>query len=130
MMTVDTQSVVDKKDLIQRAKEALAAVKKNSKLRDHLIKLVVMNNIMRAFVTVYDMPADFKATQQVFQETLTRVQARKNRLWLTSDLIGAQEAVHAYELLIESSSEEQIAEMLEFVNFNRSEGRWGILTDK
>lgn len=130
MMSADTQSVVDKNDLIQRAKEALAAVKKNSKLRDHLIKLVVMNNIMRAFVVVYDMPADFKARQEVFQATLVRVQARKNRLWLTSDLICAQEAVHAYELLIESSTEEQIAEMLEFVNFNRSEGRWGILTDK
>lgn len=130
MMTTDTQSVVDKNDLIQRAKEALAGVKKNSKLRDHLIKLVVMNNIMRAFVMVYDMPADFKTKQEVFQATLIRVQARKNRLWLTSDLISAQEAVHAYELLIESSSEEQIAEMLEFVNFNREEGRWGILTDK
>lgn len=129
MMSVE-QSIVDKEDLIARAKEALAGVKKNSKLRDHLIRLVVMQNIMRAFVTVYQMPADFTAKQAAFLETLTRVQNRKNRLWLTSDLICAQEAVNAYETLIESSSEEQIAEMLEFVNYNREQGHWAIMKKK
>lgn len=129
MMSVE-QSIVDKEDLITRAKEALAGVKKHSKLRDHYFKLVVMNHIMRAFVTVYEMPADFKAKQEAFLNTLARVESRKPRMWLTSDLICAQEAVLAYETLIESSSEEQIAEMLEFVNFNREEGRWAILPGK
>lgn len=130
MKTTDTAAIVKKEDLIQRAKEALTGVKKGSKLRDHYIKLVVMNNIMRAFVTVYDMPKDFKNRQEAFLETLVRVESRKNRAWLTSDLIAVQEALQAYETLIDSSSEEMIAEMLEFVNYNREQGRWAIMKKK
>ena len=130
MMTTDTAAIVEKEDLIQRAKEALAGVKKGSKLRDHYIKLVVMNNIMRAFVTVYDMPKDFKNRQDALLEALIRVESRKNRMWFTSDLIVVQEALQAYETLIESSSEEMIAEMLDFVNYNREQGRWAIMKKK
>ena len=102
-MTAIEHSVVDKEDLIKRAKEAFKAVQKGSKLRDHYIKLVVMNNIMRAFVVAYKMPAEFQASQ---------------------------EALHAYETIIESSDEEMIAEMLEFVNYNREQGRWAIMKNK
>ena len=129
-MTAIEHSVVDKEDLIKRAKEAFKAVQKGSKLRDHYIKLVVMNNIMRAFVVAYKMPAEFQASQEAFLETLVRVENRKNRAWLTSDLIVVQEALHAYETIIESSDEEMIAEMLEFVNYNREQGRWAIMKKK
>ena len=119
-----------RKTLSNELKKLFKAVQKGSKLRDHYIKLVVMNNIMRAFVVAYKMPAEFQASQEAFLETLVRVESRKNRAWLTSDLIVVQEALHAYETIIESSDEEMIAEMLEFVNYNREQGRWAIMKKK
>ena len=80
--------------------------------------------------SVVDKEDLIKRAQEAFLETLVRVENRKNRAWLTSDLIVVQEALHAYETIIESSDEEMIAEMLEFVNYNREQGRWAIMKKK
>ena len=46
--------------------------------------------------SVVDKEDLIKRAQEAFLETLVRVENRKNRAWLTSDLIVVQEALHAY----------------------------------
>lgn len=109
---------------------AIAGINKNSKLRAHYLKLVMMNNIMRAFVTIYDIDSKYKTSQEALLDTLKRVEARKNRLWLTSDKIAVEEAFINYKEILDSATEEQLKHVLEFVDYNRNEGRWLVRSKK
>lgn len=116
--------------MLQDAKLAIAAIGKNSKLRAHYLKLVMMNNIMRAFVVIYDLEDRYDRVRSVLTETLCRVEARKDRAWFTSDKIALQQAFELYEELLLSSEEEQLHEIMQFVESNREGGRWAVLSKK
>lgn len=120
----DMQFVID--DL----KVAIKGVNSNSKLRSHYLKLAMMNNVMRAFVTIYDLDPKYKASQEALLATLTRVEARKDRNWLSSDKIALELAFVDYQEIVMSSTEDQMIHVLEFVDFNRTEGRWLVTKKK
>lgn len=120
----------DAQMMLQDVKLAIAAIGKNSKLRAHYLKLVMMNNIMRAFVVIYDLEDRYDRVRSVLTETLCRVEARKDRAWFTSDKIALQQAFELYEELLLSSEEEQLHEIMQFVESNREGGRWAVLSKK
>ena len=70
---------MDATELLFDANAAVAGILKNSKLRIHYIKLVVMNDIMRAFVHLYKLDEKYDTAQADLLRVLTEVEARKDR---------------------------------------------------
>lgn len=116
--------------MLHDAEAAYAAICKNSKVRTHYLKLVLMCNVMRAFWVAYSLPADFGLTQEAFLSTLVRVEERKRRDWMTADKIAVTYALEWYTVLLHSATEEQIEEMVEYVDYNRAESKWAIREKK
>lgn len=129
-MTSDTKEELrDAELMLASAKVAVDGVCKNSKLRNHYIHLAVMNNIMRAFVVHYELDS-YKAIQEQLLTILRRVEARKNRLWMTSEKIQLHTFFTAYCELLRSATEEQLCEILRFVEQNSHEGKWIVYRKK
>ena len=116
--------------ILDDARKATLATCKNSKLRAHYLKLVMMNNIMRAFVTMYDLNTSYRYAQEALLNALCRVETRRDRAWFTSDKVALEEALFLYEELITAADEEQLREVMEYVEFNRDAGQWGVLSRK
>ena len=96
--------------------EAVKGITKNSRLRSHYLKLAMMANIMRAFVVAYELDPSYKLKQEALLATLYTVESRKNRQWLTSDKISVQEAYNAFVEIMESVTEEQLLEVMQYVD--------------
>ena len=117
-------------DMIQEVEGALEALKKGSKLRIHYLKLVMMNNIFRAFVELYTLDPKYKNAQILVLNALLDVEGRKNRKFLTGEFIALYEALDLYKDLMVSSDPQQLTEVLLYINAYRSEGKWGVLRNK
>lgn len=116
--------------MIENASSAVRSIIKNSKLREHYINLAKMNNVMRAFITTYHLSSEHKLKQEQLLDTLCTVEARKNRAWFTIDKIRIQEALSVYVQILESSSNEQIQEIISFVDKHNTDGKWLIHKNK
>lgn len=129
-MTPDTKEEPhDVEMILANAKVAVDGVCKNSKLREHYIRLAIMNNIMRAFVVHYELDS-YKAIQEQLLLILRRVEERKNRIWLTSEKIQLHTFFTAYCELLRSATEEQLCEILRFVEQNSNAGKWIVYRKK
>lgn len=116
----------DMKMIYADAEESLAAIRKKSRLRIHYLRLVLMNNILRAFVTLYELDPIFKSRQEAMLDALKRVEQSRNRVFLTSDLIAIQEAITSYRDILDSCTKDQIDEVLFFIDKNKTECKWAI----
>lgn len=116
--------------LLGDARSSIRAVSKNTRLRMPYIRLVLMNNIFRAFLTHYEFGPEFKAAQEAMLETLCRVEARKNRRWTAADIISVVEAMNYYEQIVISCTEHQITEILVFVEENQTKGKYLVMSKK
>lgn len=110
--------------MIADGRKAHEAICKNSRLRSHYLTLVVLNNTMRAFVVNYDLDPRFTASQMAWHSTLVRVESRKDRTYLTSDKIAILEGLNTFQELLEVTTDEQLQEMLLYVDRHRSECKW------
>lgn len=81
-------------------------LEKGSKLRKHMMNMVAMNNIMRAFIYNYDMDVDCKTIQEKLLQTVLTVEARRDRKFLIADIEVLKEAVEKYDALLFSATEE------------------------
>lgn len=116
--------------LIEETKLAVQGINKNSRLRIHYIKLVMMNNIMRAFITHYDIQKDFVSGQLALLETLKRVESSKTRSWSTADKICLQQAFTLFCSVMEAVDNEQLLEIMQYVESNANSGKWLIYAKK
>lgn len=119
-----TNIEIDSINLIDDARAAVRGVSKNSRLRSHYIELVKINNIMRVFVTQYKLDPSYKASQESLLDVLLKVEARKNRVWLTAEKIVLQDVLKAYEELISCSSQQDIIDVITFVEDNKNDSKW------
>jgi hypothetical protein len=98
--------------MVEDAKKAYTALSKGSRLRKHYIALTVMNNVFRAFVTMYELEPEYVASQKAFLKVLLDSEARRNRFIFKPEFeIIAQALIH-YESIIISATDEQLKEML------------------
>lgn len=111
-------------EMLEDAKHAIKSFKKGSKLRDHYLKLVVMNNIFRAYVVAYDLPPEYKAAQEGLLKVLRDVEARRNRAVFLPEHKVLDNAYEHYQTLLDSSEPHEVREMVEFVDHQRDAGRW------
>lgn len=124
MSTAEIELLMTGPEMISDAEHALRNFKKGSKLRDHYIKLVMMNNIFRAFVVAYELPPEYKVAQEGLLQALKDVEARKNRAVFLGDQQKLDKAFELYRNLVESSEPHELIDMVEFVDHQRDEGRW------
>lgn len=103
--------------LLKSSKEAFIAVSKGSKLSTYTKRLVIINNLMRAFMEHYELPAEVVEDQKLLKHVLTQAEYNK-RVFTTKDKICLGFCLKSYELLIRSASEDQLHEMFEYVDNN------------
>ena len=114
----------DINNIITDVRASVQAIEKGSKLRKHMMNMVAMNNIMRAFIYNYDMDVDCLAIQEKLLETVLTVEARKDRKFLIADVNVLKEAVEKYDVLLFSATEEQVSEIALFVKNNSGDCKY------
>lgn len=115
---------MDATELLFDANAAVTGILKNSKLKMHYIKLVVMNNIMRAFVHLYKLDEKYATAQKELFRVLTEVEARKDRTWFKQDKETLVKSHTLYCELMESISNEDLFELMQFVEFSQNTGSY------
>ena len=114
----------DINDIVTDVRASVQAIAKGSKLRKHMMNMIITNNIMRAFIYNYDMDVDCLAIQEKLLQTLLTVEARKDRKFLIADIQVLKEAVEKYDVLLFSASEEQVSEIALFVKNNSADCKY------
>ena len=114
----------DINDIVTDVRASVQAIEKGSKLRKHMMNMIITNNIMRAFIHNYDMDVDCIAIQEKLLQTLLTVEARKDRKFLIADIQVLKEAVERYDVLLFSASEEQVSEIALFVKNNAGDCKY------
>ena len=114
----------DINNIVTDVRASVQAIEKGSKLRKHMMNMIAMNNIMRAFIYNYDMEVDCLAIQEKLLQTVLTVEARKDRKFLIADIQVLKEAVERYDVLLFSASEEQVSEIALFVKNNSADCKY------
>ena len=114
----------DINNIVTDVRASVQAIEKGSKLRKHMMNMIAMNNIMRAFIYNYDMEVDCLAIQEKLLQTVLTVEARKDRKFLKADIQILKEAVERYDVLLFSASEEQVSEIALFVKNNSADCKY------
>ena len=114
----------DINNIVTDVRASVQAIEKGSKLRKHMMNMIAMNNIMRAFIYNYDMEVDCLAIQEKLLQTVLTVEARKDRKFLIADIQILKEAVERYDVLLFSASEEQVSEIALFVKNNSADCKY------
>ena len=114
----------DINNIVTDVRASVQAIEKGSKLRKHMMNMVAMNNIMRAFIYNYDMDVDCKTIQEKLLQTILTVEARKDRKFLNADVNVLKEAVEKYDVLLFSATEEQVSEIALFVKNNSGDCKY------
>ena len=114
----------DINNIVTDVRASVQAIEKGSKLRKHMMNMIAMNNIMRAFIYNYDMEVDCLAIQEKLLQTVLTVEARKDRKFLIADIQVLKEAVERYDVLLFSASEEQVSEIAQFVKTNSGDCKY------
>ena len=117
-------SRTDIDDIVKDVRASVQAIEKGSKLRKHMLNMVSMNNIMRAFIYSYEMDVDCKTIQEKLLQTILTVEARKDRKFLIADVNVLKEAVEKYDVLLFSATEEQVSEIALFVKNNSGDCKY------
>ena len=117
-------SRTDIDNIVKDVRASVQAIEKGSKLRKHMMNMVAMNNIMRAFIYNYDMDVDCKTIQEKLLQTILTVEARKDRKFLIADIEVLREAVEKYDVLLFSATEEQVSEIALFVKNNSGDCKY------
>lgn len=117
-------SRTDIDNIVKDVRASVQAIEKGSKLRKHMLNMVSMNNIMRAFIYSYEMDVDCKTIQEKLLQTILTVEARKDRKFLIADLNVLKEAVEKYDVLLFSATEEQVSEIALFVKNNSGDCKY------
>lgn len=120
----------DTKLILDDTKNAIKAIQKNSKLRTHFLKLVMMNNIMRAFSTLYTLDTEYVQAQLALFKVLVDVESRKNRAWFTAEKALLDTTFVLFDILLGSATAEQLNEIVCFVDENRNAGKWCLYRNK
>lgn len=111
-------------EMVADARKAIDSIRKGSKLRMHYLTLVVMNNVFRAFVTMYELDPKYKLAQESLLKVLCDMEGRKNRVILRNEYILLDIAHDLYEEILISTEDHQLREMLLLVDAKRDEGKW------
>lgn len=114
----------DINNIVTDVRASVQAIEKGSKLRKHIMNMVSMNNIMRAFIYSYEMDVDCKTIQEKLLQTILTVEARKDRKFLNADVNVLKEAVEKYDVLLFSATEEQVSEIALFVKNNSGDCKY------
>lgn len=114
----------DINNIVADVRASVQAIEKGSKLRKHMLNMVSMNNIMRAFIYNYSMDVDCKTIQEKLLQTILTVEARKDRKFLIADVNVLKEAVEKYDVLLFSATEEQVSEIALFVKNNSGDCKY------
>ena len=114
----------DINNIVADVRASVQAIEKGSKLRKHIMNMVSMNNIMRAFIYNYSMDVDCKTIQEKLLQTVLTVEARKDRKFLIADIEVLKEAVEKYDVLLFSATEEQVSEIALFVKNNSGDCKY------
>ena len=114
----------DINNIVTDVRASVQAIEKGSKLRKHMMNMVSMNNIMRAFIYNYSMDVDCKTIQEKLLQTILTVEARKDRKFLIADIEVLKEAVEKYDVLLFSATEEQVSEIALFVKNNSGDCKY------
>ena len=117
-------SRTDIDNIVKDVRASVQAIEKGSKLRKHMLNMVSMNHIMRAFIYSYEMDVDCKTIQEKLLQTILTVEARKDRKFLNADLNVLKEAVEKYDVLLFSATEEQVSEIALFVKNNSGDCKY------
>ena len=117
-------SRTDIDNIVKDVRASMQAIEKGSKLRKHMLNMVSMNNIMRAFIYSYEMDVDCKTIQEKLLQTILTVEARKDRKFLNADVNVLKEAVEKYDVLLFSATEEQVSEIALFVKNNSGDCKY------
>ena len=117
-------SRTDIDNIVKDVRASVQAIEKGSKLRKHMLNMVSMNNIMRAFIYSYEMDVDCKTIQEKLLQTILTVEARKDRKFLIADVNVLKEAVEKYDVLLFSATEEQVSEIALFVKNNSGDCKY------
>ena len=114
----------DINNIVTDVRASVQAIEKGSKLRKHMMNMIAMKNIMRAFIYNYDMEVDCLAIQEKLLQTVLTVEARKDRKFLKADIQILKEAVERYDVLLFSATEEQVSEIAQFVKTNSGDCKY------
>ena len=117
-------SRTDIDNIVKDVRASVQAIEKGSKLRKHMLNMVSMNNIMRAFIYSYEMDVDCKTIQEKLLQTILTVEARKDRKFLNADVNVLKEAMEKYDVLLFSATEEQVSEIALFVKNNSGDCKY------
>ena len=117
-------SRTDIDNIVKDVRASVQAIEKGSKLRKHMLNMVSMNNIMRAFIYSYEMDVDCKTIQEKLLQTILTVEARRDRKFLIADIEVLKEAVEKYDALLFSATEEQVSEIALFVKNNSGDCKY------
>lgn len=111
-------------EIISIIRTSVKAIEKGSKLRKHMLNMVSMNNIMRAFIYNYELDEEYIGAQEKLLKVIVTVEGRKDRKFFLNDIEILKEVVEKYDTLLYSATDEQVSEIAEFVKNNEGECKY------
>lgn len=111
-------------EVLSEFKNAIRHIAKGSKLRRHYIALSTINNIFRYYVVFYELEPKFKIAQEAFLKVLLDVEQRKSRLYMRSEIDVLNQTYDEFEILINSSTEQQFDEAVIHIKKHADESKY------
>lgn len=130
--SADHDMIVNK--IIDDTEKACVAISKNSRLNTHVKKLVLVNNSMRAFLILFDLGKEenlaLAKVQDALNMAMVRVVSRHSTSYTTSDKVAIREAVTYYASLLRSTGEEELEEVMRYIDANNYGNQAVLVTKK
>ena len=108
---------------------SVTSLEKGSRLRQHYLNLVRLNNIFRAFLANYELN-EFEKDQKDLLKSLIDIESRKNRFISKEDFTAIKKALVTFDSILESAEPKDVAFVVDFVKNNDRTSRYVVYENK
>lgn len=119
----------EEKIFLMTCANSAMSLEKGSRLRQHYLNLVRLNNLFRAFLANYELK-EFEQDQMDLLESLIDIESRKNRFISKGDFIAIKKALVTFDSILESAEPKDVAFIVDFVKNNDRTSRYVVYEHK
>ena len=119
----------EEKIFLLTCSNSVTSLEKGSRLRQHYLNLVRLNNLFRAFLVNYELK-EFEQDQLDLLRSLIDIESRKNRFISKGDFIAIKKALVTFDSILESAEPKDVAFIVDFVKNNDRTSRYVVYEHK
>ena len=119
----------EEKIFLLTCSNSVTSLEKGSRLRQHYLNLVRLNNMFRAFLANYELN-EFEKDQKDLLKSLIDIESRKNRFISKEDFTAIKKALVTFDNILESAEPKDVAFVIDFVKNNDRTSRYVVYENK